>query len=95
MTGMCFITIFILSVFVGYFVIHGVTPALHAPLMSVTNALSGVVIIGALMMATTTEKGDVSNILSEIAVFLAGLNIFGGFAVSWRMLQLFKKKDKK
>lgn len=87
-------TIFILSGFIGYFVVWGVTPALHSPLMSVSNAISGVIIIGALTTASASEMGT-SKILGLIAVFLASINIFGGFAVSHRMLSLFKRKEKK
>ncbi len=87
-------TIFILSGFIGYFVVWGVTPALHSPLMSVSNAISGVIIIGALTTASASEM-DTSKILGLIAVFLASINIFGGFAVSHRMLSLFKRKEKK
>lgn len=87
-------TILVLACFVGYFVVWGVTPALHSPLMSVSNAISGVVIIGALITAGVTTV-DTPKILGLIAVFLATINIFGGFAVSHRMLLMFKKKDKK
>lgn len=87
-------TIFILSGFIGYFVVWGVTPALHSPLMSVSNAISGVIIIGALTTASASEM-DTSKIFGLIAVFLASINIFGGFAVSHRMLSLFKRKEKK
>ncbi|MBR2299728.1 MAG: NAD(P) transhydrogenase subunit alpha [Alphaproteobacteria bacterium] len=88
-------TIFILSCFIGYFVVQGVTPALHAPLMSVSNAISGIVIIAALTTAALAEDFNNEELLSLIAVFLASLNIFGGFTVSNRMLKLFKKKDEK
>ena len=88
------LTVFILSCFIGYFVVWGVTPALHAPLMSVSNAISGIVIIGALMTAAYANS-EKTEALSLAAVFLASVNIFGGFAVSQRMLGLFKKKDKK
>lgn len=88
------LAIFVLSCFIGYFVVWGVTPALHSPLMSVSNAISGIVIIGALMTAAYAETTEVEE-LSLAAVFLASLNIFGGFAISQRMLGLFKKKDKK
>lgn len=88
-------TIFILACFVGYFVVWGVTPALHSPLMSVSNAISGIVIVGALITAGHYEM-NVSKVLGLVAVFLASVNIFGGFAVSQRMLQMFaKKKEKK
>lgn len=88
------LAIFILSCFIGYFVVWGVTPALHSPLMSVSNAISGIVVIGALVTAAYSETKEVE-ILSVGAVFLASVNIFGGFAVSQRMLSLFKKKDRK
>lgn len=87
-------TILALACFVGYFVVWGVTPALHSPLMSVSNAISGVVIVGALITAGVTTV-DTPKILGLVAVFLATINIFGGFAVSHRMLLMFKKKDKK
>jgi NAD(P) transhydrogenase subunit alpha len=86
-------TIFILACFVGYYVVWGVTPALHSPLMSVSNAISGVIIVGALV-AAGTEILDGSKILGVIAVALASINIFGGFVVSQRMLAMFKKKKK-
>ena len=90
------ITIFVLAIFVGYHVVWAVTPALHTPLMSVTNAISGIVIVGA-MLQTVTIDGDtlnLSSILGAIAVFLTSINIFGGFMVTRRMLEMFKKKDK-
>ncbi len=88
------LTIFMLSCFVGYFVIWGVTPALHSPLMSVSNAISGIVIIGALIsLQDTSSSEDLA--LSYLACFLAAINIFGGFAVSQRMLEMFKSKEKK
>lgn len=89
------LTIFTLACFVGYFVVWGVTPALHSPLMSVTNAISGVVIIGALIIAGRTEMSFENKILGLVAVFLASVNIFGGFAVTHRMLVMFKKNKKK
>lgn len=88
------LTIFMLACFVGYFVVWGVTPALHSPLMSVSNAISGIVVVGALITAGT-EIMDTHKIFGLIAVFLATINIFGGFAVSHRMLLMFKKKEKK
>ncbi len=88
------LTIFILACFVGYFVVWGVTPALHSPLMSVSNAISGVIIVGALLTAGNTDA-PAAETLGLIAVFLASVNIFGGFAVSHRMLLMFKKKEKK
>ncbi len=87
-------TILVLACFVGYFVVWGVTPALHSPLMSVSNAISGVVIVGALITAGTTEMSS-HKILGLIAVVLASINIFGGFAVSQRMLEMFKKKNRR
>ena len=89
-----FLTIFLLACFVGYFVIWGVTPALHSPLMSVSNAISGIVILGAII-----SFEDVRNVvdlyLAYGACFLAAINIFGGFAISQRMLEMFKTKGKK
>ncbi|MBC27841.1 MAG: hypothetical protein CMM41_11600 [Rhodospirillaceae bacterium] len=89
-------TIFILAIFVGYYVIWNVTPALHSPLMSVTNAISSVIIVGALIAAGPKEI-DVADlnpakIFGFIAVVLASINIFGGFMVTQRMLQMYKKK---
>ena len=81
-------TIFILSIFIGYFVILSVTPTLYSPLMSISNAISGIIIIGAI-----SEGGE--SWLRLIAVFMASINIFGGFAVSARMLAMFNKKDKR
>lgn len=87
-------TILVLACFVGYFVVWGVTPALHSPLMSVSNAISGVVIVGALITDGTPEMSS-HKILGLIAVVLASINIFGGFAVSQRMLEMFKKKNRR
>ena len=88
------LTILVLACFIGYFVVWGVTPALHSPLMSVSNAISGIVIVGALIIAGV-EENVVSKYLGLAAVFFAAINIFGGFAVSHRMLLMFKKKEKK
>lgn len=88
-------SIFVLSCFIGYFVVQGVTPALHSPLMSVSNAISGVVVIGALTTAALAESLNTEEILSLLSVFFASLNIFGGFVVSWRMLKSFKKRGVK
>lgn len=85
------LTILTLACFVGYFVVWGVTPALHSPLMSVSNAISGIVIVGALITAGVNTM-DTPKYLGLIAVGLAAINIFGGFAVSHRMLVMFKKK---
>lgn len=87
------ITIFILSAFLGYFTIRSVSPSLHSPLMSVTNAVSGLVILGAIKIAGNTEN-QLILYLNAAAVFLAAVNLAGGFTVSERMLELFKKKDK-
>jgi len=90
------ITIFILAIFVGYHVVWNVTSALHTPLMSVTNAISGIVIVGA-MLQTVQIDGVIFNltsVLGVIAIFLASINIFGGFMVTRRMLEMFKKKRK-
>ena len=87
------LTIFVLAIFVGYFVVWSVTPALHTPLMAVTNAISSVIIVGALI-AAGPEGADLSKILGFVAVTLAAVNIFGGFTVTQRMLQMFKRKDR-
>ena len=88
------LTIFILAIFVGYFVVWSVTSALHTPLMSVTNAISGIIIVGALI-AAGPEEINFSSLMGFLAIILASINIFGGFVVSHRMLSMFKKKDKK
>jgi NAD(P) transhydrogenase subunit alpha len=85
--------IFVLAIYVGYHVVWTVTPALHTPLMAVTNALSAVVIVGAMLAAALTE-GWLGRGLGILAVALAAVNIFGGFLVTRRMLEMFKKKDK-
>ncbi|MCK5622931.1 MAG: NAD(P) transhydrogenase subunit alpha [Alphaproteobacteria bacterium] len=84
-------TIFILAIFVGYYVVWNVTPALHSPLMGVTNAISSVIIVGALIAAGPADM-TLSKFLGFVAVALASVNIFGGFIVTQRMLQMFKKK---
>jgi NAD(P) transhydrogenase subunit alpha len=84
-------SVFILSCFVGYFVVWKVTPALHTPLMSVTNAISGVIIVGAIIALGSAKSFDLISILSFVAIIIASINIFGGFLVTWRMLQMFKK----
>ena len=86
-------TIFVLAVFVGYYVVWNVTPALHSPLMGVTNAISSVIIVGALIAAGPSDM-SLSKVFGFIAVVLASVNIFGGFIVTQRMLQMFKKKPK-
>ena len=92
------LSIFILSIFVGYYVVWSVTPSLHTPLMSVTNAISSVIIVGAIIAASNLSLDvsfELSNIFGFIAVFLASINIFGGFLVTQRMLQMYKKKKRK
>ena len=85
------LTIFILAIFVGYYVVWSVTPALHTPLMAVTNAISSVIIVGALIAAGPVEM-NFSKFMGFLAVILASINIFGGFIVTQRMLAMFKKK---
>lgn len=85
------LTVFILAVFVGYYVVWRVTPALHSPLMAVTNAISSVIIVGALLAAGLSALGF-AKILGFLAVILASVNIFGGFIVTQRMLHMFMKK---
>lgn len=86
-------TAFILACFVGYYVVWAVTPALHSPLMGVTNAISSVIIVGALIAAGPLDM-NLSKVFGFIAVTLASVNIFGGFVVTNRMLSMFKKKPK-
>ncbi|MDX2094633.1 MAG: NAD(P) transhydrogenase subunit alpha [Alphaproteobacteria bacterium] len=88
------LTVLVLACFVGYYVVWRVTPALHTPLMSVTNAISGVIIVGA-VIALGPESFGFSHTLGFIAVTLASINIFGGFVVTQRMLAMFKKKERK
>ena len=87
------LTIFALACFVGYYVVWRVTPALHSPLMAVTNAVSSVIIVGALLAAGLEGLGA-AQIFGGVAVVLAAVNIFGGFIVTQRMLQMFKRKEK-
>jgi NAD(P) transhydrogenase subunit alpha len=87
------VTIFMLAIFVGYYVVWNVTPALHSPLMSVTNAISSVIIVGALIAAGPAGV-DFSKIMGFVAVVLASVNIFGGFVVTQRMLRMYQKKKK-
>ena len=93
------LSIFILSIFVGYYVVWSVTPSLHTPLMSVTNAISSVIIVGAIIaaLAGLSDKiFETATIFGYLAIILAAVNIFGGFLVTQRMLQMYKKKrDKK
>ena len=88
------LSIFVMAVFVGYYVVWSVTPALHTPLMAVTNAISSVIIVGALI-ASAAAGSATSKWLGLVAVVLASVNIFGGFAVTARMLAMYKKKEKK
>jgi len=91
-------SIFILAIFVGYFVVWGVTPALHTPLMSVTNAISSVIVVGALIAVSVPAVSDeswLSKGLGFAAMVMASVNIFGGFLVTQRMLAMYKKKEKK
>jgi NAD(P) transhydrogenase subunit alpha len=91
-------SIFILSIFIGYYVVWSVTPSLHTPLMSVTNAISSVIIVGAIIAALAVSPSnnifETSNIFGFLAIILAAVNIFGGFLVTQRMLQMYKKKKK-
>ena len=91
------LSIFILSIFIGYYVVWSVTPSLHTPLMSVTNAISSVIIVGAIIAALAGDKMnvfDASSIFGFLAIILAAVNIFGGFLVTQRMLAMYKKKKK-
>ncbi|MBN8512188.1 MAG: NAD(P) transhydrogenase subunit alpha [Rickettsiales bacterium] len=83
--------VFTLACFVGYYVVWKVTPSLHTPLMSITNAISGIIIIGSLI-ASSSEHFSFSSVLGFIATFIASINIFGGFIVTQRMLEMFRKK---
>tara|TARA_Y100001970_G_C14015162_1_gene740560 strand:- start:183 stop:506 length:324 start_codon:yes stop_codon:yes gene_type:complete len=87
------VTVFFLACIIGYYVVWSVTPALHSPLMGVTNAISSVIIVGAILAAGPIEF-NISKIFGIIAVILASINIFGGFIVTYRMLSMFKKKPK-
>ncbi len=88
------LSIFVLACFVGYYVVWSVTPALHTPLMAVTNAISSVIIVGALI-AGAADGGMAAEYIGLLAVALASINIFGGFAVTERMLAMYRKKDRK
>ena len=85
--------IFVLAIYVGYHVVWTVTPALHTPLMAVTNAVSAIVIVGAMLAAALTETG-LGKTMGVLAVALAAVNVFGGFLVTRRMLEMFKKKER-
>jgi NAD(P) transhydrogenase subunit alpha len=86
--------IFVLAIYVGYHVVWNVTPALHTPLMSVTNAVSAIIIVGAMLAAALPETG-LGKTMGVLAVALAAVNVFGGFLVTRRMLEMFKKKEPK
>jgi len=88
------LTVFVLAIFVGYHVVWNVTPALHTPLMSVTNAISSVIIVGAILAAGSATAG-LGPLIGAVAVALAAINTFGGFLVTERMLEMFKKKEPK
>lgn len=88
------LSIFVLAIFVGYYVVWSVTPALHTPLMSVTNAISSVIVVGAII-AVGGEGMSTATWLGLVAIALASVNIFGGFAVTQRMLAMYRKKEKK
>ena len=88
------LVVFVLAIFVGYHVIWNVTPALHTPLMSLTNAISSVILVGALLAAGASAL-DLGSVMGVIAVALASVNVAGGFLVTQRMLEMFKKKDSK
>ena len=91
------VSIFILSVFIGYYVVWSVTPSLHTPLMSVTNAISSVIIVGAIIAALAGDNKEIfdeASIFGFLAIILAAVNIFGGFLVTQRMLAMYKKKKK-
>ena len=86
--------VFVLACFIGYYVIWGVTPSLHTPLVALTNAISSVVIVGALLVTGLESAGTFAEIMGFIAVLLATINVFGGFLVTNRMLAMFRKKNK-
>ena len=86
--------VFVLACFIGYYVVWGVTPSLHTPLVALTNAISGIVVVGALLVTGLETVGGVAEIMGFFAVLLASINVFGGFLVTNRMLSMFKKKDK-
>ena len=91
------LSIFVLSIFIGYYVVWSVTPSLHTPLMSVTNAISSVIIVGAIIAGLSGDTKNIFNMSSVfgfLTIFLAAINIFGGFLVTQRMLQMYKKKKK-
>lgn len=88
--------VFVIAIFVGYYVVWSVTPALHTPLMSVTNAISSVIVVGALLsvgVALTSSDSSLARVFGFLALIMASINIFGGFLVTNRMLAMYKKKD--
>ena len=92
------LSIFILSIFIGYYVVWSVTPSLHTPLMAVTNAISSVIIVGAIVAASSLSSDvdfELFNMFGLVAIVLAAINIFGGFLVTQRMLKMYKKRKKK
>ena len=92
------LSIFILAIFVGYYVVWSVTPSLHTPLMSVTNAISSVIIVGAIVAALAGDNVKIfgtANVFGFLAIVLAAVNIFGGFLVTHRMLAMYKKKKER
>ena len=93
-TFLSFFTAFVLACFIGFYVVWSVTPALHSPLMAVTNAISSVIIVGGLIAASPVGGWDLPKLMGILAVTLASVNIFGGFIVTQRMLGMFKKKKK-
>ncbi|MCW8908587.1 MAG: proton-translocating transhydrogenase family protein [Sedimenticola sp.] len=84
--------VFVLACFIGYYVIWGVTPSLHTPLVALTNAISGIIIVGALLVTGLQDVSGVAELMGFFAVLLASINVFGGFLVTNRMLAMFKKK---
>jgi H+-translocating NAD(P) transhydrogenase subunit alpha len=94
MTETMALYVFVLACFIGYYVVWGVTPALHTPLIALTNAISGIVIVGALLVTGLESAGTAAEGMGFIAVLLASINVFGGFLVTHRMLSMFNKKKK-
>ena len=86
--------VFVLACFVGYYVVWKVTPALHTPLMAVTNAISGIIVVGAIIALGAETQSGFAQFLGFVAVVIASINIFGGFVVTQRMLEMFKKKER-
>ncbi len=86
--------VFVLACFIGYWVVWGVTPSLHTPLIALTNAISGIVLVGALLVTGLESAGTTAVLMGFVGVLLASINVFGGFLVVNRMLAMFKKKDK-